>query len=232
MEHRSIFASLLVAIRTEHDTRDQFLAGLQAEYEEAVLQLPRNKKLRAKKGESPFQMARRANPEAAEALLEGFKAKASPVVDASHAKILRLNSLVKRLAQVAVCKSGSQSLDLDTVWDSSYNSQGWGASRYAQGSAEMTADTARFCGIPVEVLREEIPCQFSKGTLGRYRVVVQVESQVDVEILRRKSTSLRDQVKACWARGVNPRVFNPYLPVGYEERAGLDYFGNDLKKVG
>ncbi len=56
---------------------------------------------------------------------------------------------------------------------------------------------------------------------------------VGVEMLRYhpKSQSLRDWVKGCWRRGVNPRVYSPYLPHEFEQQNGLDYFGNDLKKA-
>jgi hypothetical protein len=29
-------------------------------------------------------------------------------------------------------------------------------------------------------------------------------------------------------KGVNPRVYMPFLPHGIEQQLGLDYFGNDL----
>lgn len=32
-------------------------------------------------------------------------------------------------------------------------------------------------------------------------------------------------VRLCWKREVNPRVMYPFLPHGFEERHGLDYFG-------
>ena len=34
--------------------------------------------------------------------------------------------------------------------------------------------------------------------------------------------SLVEQVRMSWRRGVNPRVYNPFLPVGFEEKHGLD----------
>ena len=63
-----------------------------------------------------------------------------------------------------------------------------------------------------------------------YRVEVRVESEVDVAILKRKpGCSLREHVRRCWKGGINPRVGNPFLPYGYEEREGLDYQGRDLR---
>ena len=59
---------------------------------------------------------------------------------------------------------------------------------------------------------------------------VRVADAVDAEILRRcPPPTLREQVRRSWARGVNPRVFNPFLPHGYEEQVGIDFFGRDLR---
>ena len=50
-----------------------------------------------------------------------------------------------------------------------------------------------------------------------------------VPVLLHELPLLREQVRRSWARGVNPRVFNPFLPHGYEEQEGIDYFGRDLR---
>ena len=43
--------------------------------------------------------------------------------------------------------------------------------------------------------------------------------------------SLREWVRQCWERGVNPRVSMPFLPQSFEEENGLDFFGGDLREV-
>ncbi len=50
----------------------------------------------------------------------------------------------------------------------------------------------------------------------------------DLPILKHKDLSvpLVDWVQACWKRGVNPRVYDPFLPHGFEQRHGLDFHGN------
>ncbi|HYE93376.1 MAG TPA: hypothetical protein VEA38_20255, partial [Terriglobales bacterium] len=103
------------------------------------------------------------------------------------------------------------------------------ASRYAEGRAEMQADVARHYGIPVEVRRVEEPSPIDKrAKLGRWEVHVGLETDLELEVLRRKpGPTLREWIRLCWKRQVNPRVFNPFLPVGLEERLGLDYYGNE-----
>lgn len=47
-------------------------------------------------------------------------------------------------------------------------------------------------------------------------------------IIHHPPPTIREQVKMCWGRGINPRVYCPFLPHGYEGKVGLDFFGNDL----
>lgn len=120
--------------------------------------------------------------------------------------------------------------------DGTYNSQGFGASKYAKGVAENWADQARRYDVPVCIWRK--PPRIGKGYRGEsfeyggaWCVFVAVVEPLDLEILKRKpEMSLREWVRAQWKRGVNPRVYNPWLPVGYEEKVGLDYFGGETKK--
>lgn len=123
-------------------------------------------------------------------------------------------------------------------WAGSYNSQP-NRTAYEKASAEMLADTARSLGLPVEVVRvskyTEGLSQYYRSagreSAGQWGAFVQVASPMDLEILKRKSPStLVEQVRLCWKRGCNPRVFNPYLPHGFEERHGLDYFGGWINK--
>jgi hypothetical protein len=126
---------------------------------------------------------------------------------------------------------------LGSSHDGSYNSQGYGASHCAQGSAENLADLARHWKVPVTVARKQpLRAKNWNGAsyeyAGEWLVYVLVASELDVEILRRRSSpTLREQVRLCWARGINPRVLNPFLKPGYEEQEGLDYFGRDLRAV-
>ena len=41
---------------------------------------------------------------------------------------------------------------------------------------------------------------------------------------------LREMVRRCWAKGVNPRAYNKQIPIGFEEVQGLDFEGRDLRE--
>lgn len=116
----------------------------------------------------------------------------------------------------------------------SYGSQGYGASRYASASAESYADTFRLLGLPVKVVpvthEYSTPSKYYGKTYMSFEVHVQT-TQETIDIAKYKPVqSMREWVRSQWARGVNPRVMNPFLSHGYEEANGLDYFGNDLRK--
>jgi len=137
-------------------------------------------------------------------------------------RIERLDRLLSKVAVRAPVRAGASPSVLYVAWVSTYSSQGFGANSYARNAAEAYADVARGENIPVEVSP-------SKKGGGDYEVLVWVESPLDVEILRLKpGPSLREQIRLCWARGVNPRVYNPYLPVGIEAKLGIDCQGRYL----
>jgi hypothetical protein len=125
----------------------------------------------------------------------------------------------------------------DTVWESTYSSQGFGSYNYARKRAEMVLAEVEYSGIPAKIEektkyydRTGAPF-FSKGSHTVFKIYVQAD-KLNREILRYKpSLSIKDVVRMCWKKGVNPRVYYPFLPHGYEEKVGIDYFGNDIKGV-
>lgn len=121
---------------------------------------------------------------------------------------------------------------LTEVWTSSYSSQGLGASRYARQSAELTASQVRALGITASVKRETGGGPKPADYLEHWQVFVEVEGDLDVEILKRRKVPLRDWVAGCWRAGVNPRVYDPFLPHGIEERLGIDYQGRRVDPAG
>jgi hypothetical protein len=133
--------------------------------------------------------------------------------------------------------AGDKRLKLGEVWESSYSTQGFGARQYAEGSAKLRALNAQALGIKTEIETtvrrfDHSVCWSGNRETATFHVWVFVESETDVEIIKQcPAMTLRDQVKACWANHVNPRVFNPFLPVGYEESVGLDYFGGETRKA-
>ncbi len=108
--------------------------------------------------------------------------------------------------------------------NSSYHTQGLGADSYARGAAESCAADMTPHGLEAEVRAN----RREGSSFTNYEVWVKCDS-LDWEIARRRPVLLRDWVKGCLQRGVNPRVYNPFLPHGIERKLGLDNFGNDLE---
>lgn len=112
---------------------------------------------------------------------------------------------------------------METVWESTYRSQGFGARKYAQMNAENMADHARYYEIPVEVRQSEK--KLTNVTLCDFGIWAKTTREGWELIRHLPGPSTKEWVRMCWKRGVNPRVYNPFLPYGYEEQNGLDYFG-------
>lgn len=119
---------------------------------------------------------------------------------------------------------------------STYSSTNSGET-YARGNAELKAFECRAAGIRAEVVR--VPPRHEDGrekrdqfgrSYANYHVMAWALDELDVDILRRRSLPLREAVRLCWKMGINPRVMMPMLPHGYEEKVGLDFQGNDLRK--
>ena len=135
-----------------------------------------------------------------------------------------LRKRLNELAPLAEVRRGDEWHYLDSRRASDYRSQGYSALHYAEGSVQLVADVARAGGFVDGV--DLVVLTVDDVVLAAVRVA----DAVDVEILRRcPPPPLREQVRRSWARGVNPRVFNPFLPHGYEEQVGIDYFGRDLR---
>lgn len=108
------------------------------------------------------------------------------------------------------------------AWTASYHTQGLGAASYARAAVESKADVARLAGLNVEI-------HYRKDTLGSVEAWANT-TELGARLLHYKpGPSLREQVRLCWERHVNPRVYHPFLPAGYEEAEGIDCFGHDLR---
>lgn len=115
-----------------------------------------------------------------------------------------------------------------------YHTQGMGSFMYAKNDAESVADKFRVLGIPVDV--EECEWSYNERNWGgrfntnyhkTYTVVVGCSRDLAYMIIKR-SVDLKELIRSYLKRGVNPRVYLPFLPDGIEEKLGLDAFGNDM----
>lgn len=167
-----------------------------------------------------------------------FAERADEMRERMSADRKRLDDRLRDLAGELAPRRGSLRLLLARVRVASYSTQGHGARSYARNAACAEADRFRSAGVEAEVTFREPkkrpdPVNGSFGYVdmsGEFEVHGLLASELDGEIARRApGLTLREHVRQCWARGVNPRVDMPFLPHGYEEREGLDFFGNDLR---
>lgn len=111
----------------------------------------------------------------------------------------------------------------DIVSSSNYSTQGFGAEKYALASAESKLGKAAFYGICGDIIPK-----VGKGYTD-YEVYLRLNRE-QMEAFRRKPMEpLSEGVRMCWKRGVNPRVYWPFLSHGFEEENNLDYFGGFVK---
>lgn len=110
-----------------------------------------------------------------------------------------------------------------TVSSTSYSSQGFGTHKYARAAAEDIADKARSYGLKVEI-RERLLSEGRDISGWPYKVIdyeVWVgTTETGVEILKNKplKQTMAEWVQACDKRGVNCRVFSPFMSYELEEK--------------
>lgn len=142
---------------------------------------------------------------------------------------------IATLARVVKIEPGEDWSQYRKIYGGSYSTQGLGADTYARGAAELEAVQIEIkTGIKARVRKIEIPRPANPGWhyvhTSDYVVEVQVREGLDLKLIQyAPSIPIRDFMKACWSRGLNPRVYQPFLPYGLEAKLGIDYMGNDLK---
>jgi len=114
-----------------------------------------------------------------------------------------------------------------------YYTQGYGCNRYARASASLEllrlqALGGRACLLTQNDPRPAYPGPHHVATQTYY--VLAYTTELGADLCRRHPGGLskRATIKALLQLGANPRVFFPFLSYGYEERLGLDAWGNDL----
>ena len=126
--------------------------------------------------------------------------------------------LVQGLGKV---RPGTYEVRLIVVSTATYSEHGQGAEMYARTKAEMIAAEAAEHGVKTEVRQEE----------GSFTAVAFVKDISDAWLIGMKPRwQLREMVRQCWLRGVNPRVYNPAVPQGFETAQGIDFSGRDLRE--
>lgn len=119
------------------------------------------------------------------------------------------------------------------VWSTAYRTQ-TDAHGYARGDAQRTADLLTAAGVSAWV--GELQPYLGQPARTADAVLVYVVNarceEIDLQALRRRdTTTLVQEVASCWARGLNPRVYWPMLPHGFEARHGIGYDGRIREAV-
>ena len=130
--------------------------------------------------------------------------------------------------------TGEPPIRWKTVCSHTYSTQGFGAIKYAKQSAESAADKARMHGLNPDIrMVNETSAKGPHGVAGAdFEIWVDTTKEGLVLLEYKPDLTLREWVKACWGRQVNPRVYNPMLPYVYEEKEGLDCFGHEKGEPG
>lgn len=216
--------------RVRKETEDRYKAEAVAAYKRAF---PR-------KRPKPEQITASPLPEVVKPVFEKYQAIAMRFcnVHIPRDKAVR-DAIQKRAEQIKLEPS-------QTVWTRWYStnsgnhrSMGWSACRYARQDAQSRVDIAVANGLEAHI---RVWTERWEGTgfngqpttcsLTHYEVWSPVD-ELGAEVLALKpDIDLVERVRLCWKRGINPRVSMPFLPHGFEEQHGLDFFGNCVKKRG
>jgi len=158
-----------------------------------------------------------------------WQPKADALVERWDAASKEMKARMAEAAATEPVPTTDEMVLVDQVWGSSYHTQGFGANTYAENAARHLADKAVHHGLKAEVR----VIRTGKGDRWGYQTqdygVFANTTEAGWRMLKehKPEVPLRDWIRACWGRGVNPRVYNPYLPHGIEEKLGLDRFGGE-----
>ena len=122
----------------------------------------------------------------------------------------------------------------------SHATQGMGSRAYTRAEGVRWAEPFLVRGIPVELAWQPVPADVARACYARpwgapspsLHVNVRCEPWVASCVTQKPGDSLEDYVRKAWARGINPRVALPFLPHGFEESHGLDFFGGKRGEAG
>jgi hypothetical protein len=143
------------------------------------------------------------------ALTEEAEERSKVIVTEFEARQKILSDRMDALAPLVEARPGTEWLKVAEEY--AYTSQPYGgAQKYAHVAALEKAEPFRRCGLEVDVRGAEVWVKATPAT---------------AELVRRKKITmdLEEWVRFWWKHGVNPRVYNPYLPPGYEQNHGIHF---------
>jgi hypothetical protein len=154
-----------------------------------------------------------------------FSAEVKRLCDEQATSIKQLEERLRSLATEIELKNSSQQTIFYESSTHAYASQGFGAVRYAEGKAILESLKPAHYGIKYEIEKQHLSyCRQYGVESAIFKVVVQLE-ELDTLVLKFKpEATLKEFVSGCWKRGLNPRVYYPLLPHGFEEEMGISHF--------
>jgi hypothetical protein len=213
------FEELIEARNALNVKRDNARKDTEAGYNAEILAAWRKKFPRRK-----FTGAKSANDNAKEhaAITAKWQAQWNEIYKKYEADFADNEAAIKKVALVSnIPPSNGMSL-LRVVSSSSYRSQGFGTHKYARAAAEDIADKVRSYGLKAEI-REKLLSEGRDISGWPYKVIdYEVwagTTETGVELLKNKpdKQTMAEWVRACDKRGVNCRVFSPFMTSEQEE---------------
>lgn len=158
-------------------------------------------------------------------IVDPFQVRITAVYNALETEREAIEHQLRMAALEAVFTDGPKRwLRYASTMRSTFGSQGGAASKYARANAELKAADVRLQCVEARVVE---PLEAH----GDFVVEAFVAAERDIELIQYSpGISMRAWVRMAWKLGVNPRVINPFLEPGYEEKNGLDYFGGEKPK--
>lgn len=221
VEPRERCLCALAALDALDAERARLRDAAQREYERDLEALWRQVKRRGKKAFSRHHAEQELGKPAHDLAARHVAAHKAATVVAYDVKRKELEKIADEAAAVTVIgtRPGAEWYYSDH-YATAYQSTGSGE-KYARAMAEITAESIRAVGVGADVRQHEASTKFAFFAVMAHCI------EADLPILRRKAAlPLVEMVRLAWKLGVNPRVYWPSLPHGFEEANGLDFFGN------
>lgn len=163
------------------------------------------------------------------AIRDEWNAKGDAVIAAHTPEKDRLEAALAEAAKVEMPAFQPELRLVHVCHASTWRSQGLGVDRYTRNAAQAYVDKATHYGLRAEVRPVGEASVCGHGIRHQdYGVFADVDETGWALVDYKPEVPLRDWLKGCWKRGVNPRVYNPFLPHGLEEKLGIDFHGGDL----
>jgi hypothetical protein len=143
--------------------------------------------------------------------IEKYKRWIKIIWDKKSFQADKMNDLLYSLAATVEIIPSEEYFMLQSSGASAYNSQGWGANKYAENALERYKKVLEDKNIEFEIRKKP---EWDDAKCDRYEFQLwgKLEPWRWDALLRCTKYSLLEWAVGCWRGGVNPKVYNPYLP--------------------